>query len=102
MRESKIERKLVEKIEDNGGEAYKFTSSNNAGMPDRMCVLPSGKIVFVEVKRPKQHPRKLQLLQIQRLRQLKQTVIIIDHMDKVYSFINHARKKGWFNHGTDS
>ena len=51
-REAAIERKLVELVERQGGYCPKWTSPGNAGVPDRICLLPGGVIIFVELKRP--------------------------------------------------
>ena len=51
-----IERDVEAKIRDYakacGGKAYKFVSPGNRGVPDRICVFPGAKILFVELKRP--------------------------------------------------
>lgn len=38
----------------------KFVSPGFAGVPDRIVLLPGGRVVFVELKRPGKAPRKLQ------------------------------------------
>ena len=50
MLEKRVESILVAGIKKLGGKAYKFTSPGNAGVPDRLVVLPGGKIHFVELK----------------------------------------------------
>lgn len=52
MLESEIENKLKKEIETLGGLSLKFTSPGMAGVPDRLVLLPKGKICFVEVKAP--------------------------------------------------
>ena len=52
MREEGLERKVCELVKSYGGRAYKFISPGSPGVPDRLCVLPGGKIIFVELKRP--------------------------------------------------
>lgn len=53
MKESKIEQALVEGVEALGGLCLKFTSPGRRGVPDRICVLPHGRVYWVELKRPK-------------------------------------------------
>lgn len=36
-----------------GGFCWKMNVMNVRGVPDRLCLLPGGRIIFVEVKRPK-------------------------------------------------
>ena len=46
MREKEIEKMLVNAVKIHGGLALKFVSPNFNGMPDRLILLPFGKIVF--------------------------------------------------------
>ena len=50
MRESYIEAHLVREIKKHGGLCYKFVSPGSPGVPDRVVVLPGGRIIFVELK----------------------------------------------------
>ena len=50
MLEKEIERKLVKQIEKQGGLCWKFVSPNLPGVPDRIVILPNGRIIFVELK----------------------------------------------------
>ena len=67
MNERTIERKLVEAVRGMGGLCPKFTSPGWDGVPDRIVLLPDGKVSFVETKatgkrmRPLQRRRKEQL-----------------------------------------
>ena len=44
MRESQLEQKLVSHITKLGGIAYKFSSPNRRSVPDRLCVMPNGRV----------------------------------------------------------
>lgn len=48
--EKYLERKLREEIKNRGGWALKFHCLSFTGMPDRMVLMPGGKIWFVELK----------------------------------------------------
>ena len=52
MREKTIEQKFVMEVKRVGGLAVKFTSPGFDGVPDRIALLPGGKMAFVEVKLP--------------------------------------------------
>ena len=52
MRESDIERRLVQGVKKLDGRAYKFVSPGNIGVPDRLVGLPGGVVLFVEEKAP--------------------------------------------------
>jgi hypothetical protein len=51
--EKDIENKLVKIVRRHGGKCPKWVSPGWAGVPDRLCLLPGGWIIFVETKRPK-------------------------------------------------
>ena len=83
MSEKEIEIYLVRKIKNKKGIAYKFTSPGNSGVPDRLCLLPNGKIFFVELKSPGKKPRALQVNQITKITKLGQRVYVMDSKEKV-------------------
>lgn len=51
--ERDIERALVVMVKRRGGLCLKWVCPGFAGVPDRIVLLPRGRIVFVEVKRPR-------------------------------------------------
>lgn len=87
MREKEIETYLRNRIRGMGGTAFKFVSPGNDGVPDRLVCLPGGRVVFVELKAPGQHPRPLQIHQIGRLKQLGFRVEVIDSKEQVDEFV---------------
>ena len=78
MDEKTVERELVKRVKEEGGIAYKFTSPNRRSVPDRLCLLPGGKILFVECKAPGKKPTKLQAREHERLRAMGFEVVIVD------------------------
>lgn len=60
MRESALERKFREAVERAGGKAAKWVSPGNNGVPDRIVILPFGRVIFVELKAPGKPLRPLQ------------------------------------------
>ena len=83
MREKSLERKLVEAVKATGGIAPKFVSPGFDGMPDRLVLLPLGKIGFVEVKRHGEKPRPLQESRHGMLRRLGFKVFVIDSIEQI-------------------
>ena len=61
MREKIIEEKLTKAVKQNSGVCWKFTSPGTAGVPDRIVLMPGGRIAFVEVKAPGEKPRPLSI-----------------------------------------
>jgi len=91
MLEREVEKALVHQVRKAGGIAPKLTSPANAGMPDRLVILPQGKVCFIEVKAPGKKPRPLQLRQMQRLTQLGCTVRVIDHPNQIQELIHEIQ-----------
>ena len=61
MTEKHVEAALRRYAKERGVLFLKFTSPGNAGVPDRILIGPTGKIAFLELKRPGESPRPLQL-----------------------------------------
>ena len=78
MREKVIEQKLVRAVKRACGLAVKFTSPGFDGMPDRLVILPKGRIAFIEVKAPGLKPRQLQVKWHEMLRGLGCRVFVLD------------------------
>jgi len=78
MLEKQIEAAVCDYAKTRGFLAYKFTSPNRAAVPDRMMVLPSGHIFFIEFKRTGQKPTPAQEREHVRLRQQNVQVYVVD------------------------
>lgn len=52
MREQALEQKIVSSIKAKNGMCFKWVSPGFTGVPDRIAVMPGGRIIFIEVKRP--------------------------------------------------
>lgn len=50
MTESRIERHLVDGVKKLGGMCIKFTSPGTPGVPDRIIITATGRIIFAELK----------------------------------------------------
>lgn len=88
MREREIEEHLRLGVKRLGGIAFKFTSPGNAGVPDRLIVMPGSRIYFAELKSPGGEARPLQEMQINRLKTLGCKVFVIDSKEGVDKFLN--------------
>ena len=81
--ERTIEQKLAARVRAMGGIAPKFTSPGFDGMPDRLVLLPGGRMGFVELKAPGRKPRPLQLVRHRLLRRLGFKVYVIDEINQI-------------------
>lgn len=91
MEESRIEKYLKKQVEKLGGKAYKWNPTGVIGVPDRMVLLPGGKVVFVELKAPGKKLRKMQEYRAKQLSDLGFQVECLDTVGKVDLFIKNMR-----------
>ena len=83
MREKTIETKLVQAVRAKGGLAPKFTSPGFDGVPDRLGLLPGGKVAFIELKAPGKTLRPLQVRRKRQLEALGFSVYCIDRPEQI-------------------
>ena len=85
--EKDVERYLRSEIEKLGGLCLKFVSPGNAGVPDRLVILPGGRVWFVEVKTDGGRVRPLQRWWQKKLRAVGIPSLIIKGMVDAQVFI---------------
>ena len=83
MREKEVEKKLVQAVKARSGICPKWGSPGFDGMPDRIVLLPKGKIGFVEVKSPGKKPRPLQEVRHGMLQRLGFLVFVLEEPEKI-------------------
>ncbi len=83
MQERDIEHKLVTETVKRGGVALKFVSPGCLGVPDRIVMLPGGRIGFVELKAPGKKPRPIQTRRIRQMREMGFKVFVVDGMEHI-------------------
>lgn len=83
MREKQIEQVLVKQTKSMGGLALKFISPGYDGVPDRLVLLPGGKIAFAELKAPGKRMRPLQVKRKRQLESLGFSVYCIDGIEQI-------------------
>ena len=91
LREKETERKLVRKVKAAGGLCLKLTSPSVDGLPDRLVLLNSGKIGFVELKAPGKKPRVLQVKRMKDLQVLGFKVFVVDDKSQIGGVIDAIR-----------
>ena len=88
MLESTVERHLREEAKKRNGLALKFVSPGMNGVPDRIVLMPDGKMAFVELKAPGKKPRPLQL---KRKRMLGFPVYVVDNIDQIGGILDEIQ-----------
>lgn len=91
MQEAVIEKRLKKEIEKIGGKALKFVSPGVTGVPDRIVLLPLGKIIFIELKAPGEKPSPIQEYRAKEYRRLGFRVECIDSVEKIMELIKEVR-----------
>lgn len=86
MLETTIENRLKKEVEKRGGKVWKFTSPGTRGVPDRIVLLPGGRAIFVELKKPGEVRRPLQIKRALELHELGFEVYCLDSYKAVDRF----------------
>lgn len=92
MKEYAVEKYLILVTRAHGGMCLKFISPGIAGVPDRIVILPDGKIGFAEMKAPGKKPRRLQRAVIRDLYRQGCRVATIDNLKSAEGFIRRLTK----------
>lgn len=93
MREVQIENYLVREIKKLGGLCWKFTSPGQKGVPDRIILLPKGKVIFVELKTETGRLSVLQQRTITVLENLGHRTYVLKSKEEVKQFIEELRRE---------
>lgn len=92
MRETSIEKYLRKQILKMGGKAYKWTSPGEWGLPDRIIVLPEGRVYFVELKTETGELSKAQRFQLEHLQDLGCMTRVLYGKPGVEKFLAEVRE----------
>lgn len=91
MREKEIEKRLIQEVRKRGGLCWKFTSPGTDGVPDRLVLMPCGKIAFVELKATGEKMRPLQMYRKLQLEKLCFDVYCIDDVKQIMEVLNEIQ-----------
>ena len=87
MSEKTTERMLTGVVKAIGGMAPKLISPGLSGMPDRLILLPGGRLAFVEVKAPGMQLRPLQVKRKRQLEALGFKVCVLDRKEQIQQIL---------------
>ena len=91
MREKTIEQKLALAVKTLGGIPVKIMACNINGMPDRLILLPGGRMAFAELKAPGKPLRPLQLRRKRQLEALGFRVYAVDDPQQIGGVLDEIR-----------
>ena len=86
MREKRVESLLTRRVKELGGWAVKIAPIIS-GFPDRMVILPGGRVFFVELKAPKKRVAAHQAVVHRKLATLGCPVVVLDTLEKVEAWV---------------
>ena len=91
MNEKFIEQKLIKAVKERGGLCLKFVSPGFDGVPDRLVLLPKGRMAFIELKAPGKKPRALQKRRMKQLSVLGFQCYVVDSIDVIGGVIDEIQ-----------
>jgi hypothetical protein len=94
MLEKDIEHYFKHQLERYGAKVWKFVSPGRRGVPDRLILLPGGRVRFAELKAPGKKPRPLQEAVFRSMKALGHEVPVIDSKADVDALIDQWRLQG--------
>lgn len=83
MKESQIERRLVEGVKRLGGMCLKFVSPGTLGVPDRIIITAKGRVIFVELKTETGRLTKIQRYVIGEMQKRGANARVVKGIDEV-------------------
>ena len=82
-KEKILEKKLAVEVKKRGGWAIKLLAGLVSGLPDRLCLLPGGRLFFAEIKETGKKPSKIQKFVHTKIRSLGFRVEVVDSTEKI-------------------
>lgn len=99
MKEADIEDYVRSRVKP--GRLLKWVSPGESGVPDRILILPKGRVMFLEFKKPGGRLSPRQQLWMRRLEVLGHEARVIGSMDEARGFLNEIAPVPTENGGDD-
>lgn len=87
MLEKNVERHLVDGVKNLGGMCMKFVSPGHPGVPDRVIITATGKIIFAELKSETGCLSKIQHYTIGEMQKRGADVRVVKGLDEVNALL---------------
>lgn len=92
MKEAEVERRMGKMVKKRGGQFYKFVSPGMPGVPDRIMIIPGGKVWFVELKTTVGSVQRIQKWVHEQLEKVGCNVRIVRGWDDAKAFVEEVFK----------
>ena len=93
MGEKQLERKFTKVVKAAGGFPIKLLPFNLNGLPDRIALLPGGKLIFAEIKSPGKKSTKIQIYLQNKIQGLGFKVYVIDNQNDILQIIKDYERR---------
>jgi len=93
LSEKEVEGMLRHGVRKLGGLCWKLVSPGTRGVPDRVIIMPGGRVVFVELKRIGGKPTELQQRRIDELKALGADARLVKGENQVWSLLDELDRE---------
>lgn len=93
--EKSVERYLAERVKDLGGICLKYNNPGMVGYPDRVCLLPEGLTLWVELKGKDGRLKVIQQKRIDQIARIGHAVFVCDSkaaVDRMLDLCNTCKR----------
>ena len=89
--ERALEKYLRAEVRKLGGECLKYSNMLANGYPDRLCLFPGGRSIWVELKSTGKRPTQLQVHRLHQLREMGHWAVWADTREKIDKLLEPFR-----------
>lgn len=89
--EKAIERYLADCVGRLGGVCLKYSNASMVGYPDRVCLLPGGVTLWVELKSKGETPRAIQTVRFRQMESMGHRVHVCDSKESIDVILNNYK-----------
>ncbi|MBQ7047814.1 MAG: VRR-NUC domain-containing protein [Clostridia bacterium] len=90
--EKAIERYLADRVKELGGICLKYSNPGMVGYPDRICLLPGGVTIWVELKSKGGELKAVQKIRITQLRKIGHTIHVCSSKEAIDEVLEPYKK----------
>lgn len=92
--EKAIERYLADCVKELGGVCLKYSNPGMVGYPDRICLLPGGLTLWVELKSKGEQLKAIQKVRISQMAKIGHAVYVCDSKEAIDEILKPYKNAG--------